>query len=114
LKYEQIFPKSFITVQSDGVLSLNFPWLRGAREVERLRDDLKNEVVSRLGLTIPEDYERKWALFPVEAWGPKVDMLIESLKTLLTRWDESRGKKGMMGHTLDKLIEECEASGTRP
>jgi len=83
VKEPAICSRSLISALSDGSLSFCFGWLKGTPPAERLRDRMKDMVVDRLGLAIPDDYARKWPSFQISEWGPKVDELVHVLKDLL-------------------------------
>jgi hypothetical protein len=82
-KWPSICSASILSVYSNGTLSLNFLSIRKSDIAESFRDKLKEMVVARLGLQVPDDYQKKWVSFPSSAWVPKVDALIEVLQELL-------------------------------
>lgn len=90
LKYERLFPKSLITLNSTGDLWFNFQWYTGTDEVDALRDELKSEMSKKVGLPFPEDYHNKFVRFPIGVWGPKLDALKEVLAGILPRWEQGK------------------------
>ncbi len=85
LKYDAICPRTIITVRSDGTLLLNFGWIRGSKQTESFRDELKGAAIEKLGRTVPSNYVRRHARYPLEVWGTRVDALIEVLEDLVSR-----------------------------
>lgn len=86
VKELSICPRSLLTVSSNGNLALNFGWLDGSETALRTRERLKDLVVQSLGLPIPDDYGRKWPVYPTSEWGGKVGSLFEVLKQLVAEF----------------------------
>ena len=81
-----ICQRSFMTVFSNGRISLNFGWLNGSDVAERARGRLKELTLIKTGLLVPEDYERKWVGFSSLQWSPNVAQLTDVLTTLVTEF----------------------------
>lgn len=86
VKERSIYPRSLLTVTSNGNLSLNFSWLNGSETAERARERLKDLVVQQVGLRIPDTYAQKWPTYPVSEWRSKVAPLLEVLKQLVAEF----------------------------
>jgi len=72
-----------VGVSTNGRLGFIFVAL-GKTDAEReFRERLREVAAAKLGLTVPEDFEGKWPSYPIEDWGPKVALLVESLKAIL-------------------------------
>ncbi len=78
--------KSLISVFSSGTLNLNFGWWSGSENAERLRDRLKELVIQRVGLPIADNYTTKWPSFSISEWGPKADLLADTLRDVLAEF----------------------------
>ena len=74
-------PRSFITVYSDGQLSLNFHWLQGTAVAEQARRRLRELVVERTRLQIPD--AGKFPSFSIGDWSPETDALIGGVKEFI-------------------------------
>lgn len=86
LKYGPLCPGSIVTIWTSGRLALNFGWLHGSEAAETFRDKFKHEVAEKMGLRLPEDYQKRHPEFPIDAWGHNVEGLISILDNLLLRW----------------------------
>jgi hypothetical protein len=86
VKERSVYPRSLLTVTSNGNLSLNFSWLNGSETTERARERLKDLVVQQVGLRIPDNYAQKWPTYPVSEWRSKVAPLLEVLKQLVAEF----------------------------
>jgi hypothetical protein len=83
-KWSDICSESILSVWSDGSLSLNFSSIQKSDAAEFFRDNLKELVVERLGLNVPDDYRQRWvSSYQASVWVSKVDGLIEILGELL-------------------------------
>jgi len=89
VKCRKIHPKSFITIQSNGVLYFNAPWYKGTAEAEGFRDHLKEALVREMGLSIPEDYQKRFCPFDLRKWGERRNTLIEILQRLLANYQKA-------------------------
>jgi len=84
-KWPSVCSASVLSLYSNGYLAFCFGNLRTSEVAQSFRDKLKEMVVHRLGLPLPEDFEKKFPQYTVAAWSPKVDLLVESLKDLITQ-----------------------------
>ena len=81
-KWSDICSGSILSVWSNGIVSLNFPSIQKSDAAELFRDNLKELVVERLGLNLPDDYKQRWLSYPASVWASKVDGLVEILADL--------------------------------
>jgi len=80
IKRQSICPRSLVTFNSEGVMSLNFGWIHGSERADRIRDLIKDHAVTRLSLDVPDDIGTKNPTYPIELWGNQVTELIEMLQ----------------------------------
>jgi hypothetical protein len=78
---------SVFTVTSEGILWINF----GIANYPLFRKALKHALDSIPGFDLADDYEDTWPNVAKEQWVPSVDMLIQTLQSLL----EKQGRNGV-------------------
>jgi hypothetical protein len=86
LKYDAVCPRTIVPIWTDGSLSLNFGWHNGGEIAENFRDEFKREVVEKMGISIPDDYQSGFPDFAIETWDNKAEVLANILDGLLSRW----------------------------
>jgi hypothetical protein len=78
---QNLFPKSIIQITSEGILCINFGWLKGDDAVERARDEFAAAVRDQLGFKIPSNYRDKFPTYSSSVWTVKegqLEQLIEA------------------------------------
>jgi hypothetical protein len=83
IKDTSLAQRSLLTVYSNGTLALNFGWLNETEKARKVRSTMKELVVSRLGVSLPEDLDHKYPSVPIDQWAPKVSSVIQLLKEIL-------------------------------
>jgi hypothetical protein len=71
---------SLMGVYASGKLWLGFSSLNRNEEATQLRDNLADFARNRLGMPLPDDYEKKWPECPIDNWAPHVDELLALLR----------------------------------
>jgi hypothetical protein len=84
-KWPDICSASVLSVYSNGYLAFGFGNLGTSEVAQSFRDKLKEMVVRRLDLPVPENFEKKFPQYAIADWGLKADLLVESLKHLVTQ-----------------------------
>jgi hypothetical protein len=85
IKAPSVYSQSFISMTSDGRLWFNFGNFRSSDNADAaaiLRDRLKEFVTGKLGLSVPDDYQRRFPNFPVSTWLPKLNLLEDGISEL--------------------------------
>jgi hypothetical protein len=85
IKAPSVSSQSFISMTSDGRLWFNFGNFRSSDTADAaaiLRDRLKEFVTGKLGLSVPDDYQRRFPNFPVSTWLPKLNLLEDGIREL--------------------------------
>lgn len=77
---------SMVGVFTDGKLWIGFNGLKGSKQAEELRDFLRDQVVLKLSLNVPEDYVTRWPTFPVNEWSTKVEDLVDLLQEIESKY----------------------------
>lgn len=80
--FAKINTRSVYTVGTNGNLSLNFGWLNGDKTAVDFRDKLKNEVETKLKLTVPENYREHFISYPIAEWHDKADSFMSIIEQL--------------------------------
>lgn len=91
VRWPQSGHRTVLTVFSHGRLEIYFGALKGNELVESFRDRLKDLVIGKLGLTVPDDYQNRYPTYRITEWEPKVDIIIQILKELLSKSQETNG-----------------------
>lgn len=91
VRWPHICPKTVLTVFSHGRMELYFGALKGSELAESFRDRLKDLVLSRLGLSVPDDYQNRYPTYQIAEWENKVDILVQILKDILSELQEVGG-----------------------
>jgi hypothetical protein len=79
----QFCSAAVLGVSTSGKLSLSFGSL-GKSDTERaFREKLRQLAVEKLGLTVPEDFEKKYPSYEFDEWSGKAGLLLESLRAIL-------------------------------
>lgn len=86
LKHDSICPRTIITIWTYGDMGINFGWFNGSETAENFRDEFKHEVVEKMGLSVPDNYQTGFAGFKIDTWGNKIEALTNILDSLLSRW----------------------------
>ena len=89
VRWPHICPRTALTVFSHGRMELYFGALKGSELAESFRDRLKDLVVSKLGLNIPDDYQNRYPTYQIAEWENKVDILVQILRDLLSEFQEA-------------------------
>jgi len=82
VKAPSVCARSLITVYSDGSLAVNFGGINGTEEAEQFRDRLKELLIEKAGLAMPDDYSKKYPSFSASQWIGKSKVLIDILAQL--------------------------------
>ena len=72
-----------IGVTSTGTLLPCFGNLGKSEEERAFRGRLRELMVNKLGLPVPENFEKLYPSYVISDWMKKVDLLVESLKAIL-------------------------------
>ena len=75
--------RSFLTVYTDGTLSLNFGFLDGPGEIE-LRDHLRALAKERLPFPFKPDLDKHFPSVAVSEWGPRANIIAALIRDLAT------------------------------
>jgi hypothetical protein len=90
LKWPDISSASAILVWSNGILQIAFGALNTSETAENFREKLAQLMTVELGLSVPQDYRKRWVSYPISAWGKHTSSLLELLKNAAGNLD-SRG-----------------------
>ncbi len=78
---ERILSKSFLTVGTDGNLTLNLGWIHGSEIADTFRERLRNEVPKALNYQLPE--VMKYPAIRIDDWYTHVRELLSAIDELL-------------------------------
>ena len=84
-KEEAISQRSIITGWSDGTLTINVGWLGRSEKERTFRDQFREQLVSRLGIDIPVDCDRRFPKVPLEQWRGVLDELVGIMGSLIAQ-----------------------------
>lgn len=90
VKVPDICPRSAYTLWSNGVLTLNFVWLKWSERAEAFRDMLKDEVVARLRWDIPADYSDKFVSLQIHQWIRQTDAFLDAVDNVVARFQREQ------------------------
>ena len=76
-----ICPRSFLVVNSQGRISINFGYVNGSPQADELFGRLKKQL-SAAGFSLPADLISRFPGFAAHEWVPKVDSLVSVLATI--------------------------------
>lgn len=82
-KWPQISEKTILTVYTNGILTLNFTNLNSSGRGEKAKDILKKLIANKVGLEVPEDYEKRYVGYKIDIWSQKVEQVIEALREIV-------------------------------
>jgi len=82
-KEEAISQRSVITGWSDGTLTFNVGWLGRTEKERAFRDQFREQLVSRMGIDIPVDCDRRFPKAPLEQWRGLLDELVGIMESLV-------------------------------
>ena len=85
-----LFPKTVLSVFTNGKIALSFGALKGNHLIESFRDELANEATNKLGFSLPHNFEKKYPEYVAEQWTPRVDELMTVLGHLFDKHSEVR------------------------
>lgn len=91
IKAQRICPRSLLTINSNGNMSLNFGWINGSDIAEKARDRFAELMTEKASIKVQGDYMKKWLTYSMAEWAPHVANVVEVLKQLL---DEFQGEDG--------------------
>ncbi len=91
IKARSICPRSLLTINSNGNMSLNFGWINGSDTAEKARDRLSELMREKAGIRVQGDYMKKFFTYPMAEWSLHVADVVAVLKKLL---DEFQGEDG--------------------
>lgn len=80
--FAKINTRSVYTVGTNGNLSVNLGWLNSDKTAVDFRDKLKNEVETKLKLTVPENYREHFISYPIAEWHDKTDQFMSIIEQL--------------------------------
>jgi hypothetical protein len=83
VSYPAINSSSFLSVFSDGHLTLNFGNVNSSKDAADFRDQFKELVTTRLGLEVPGDYQKRFPTYLPKLWSPKIGLVIKILRELV-------------------------------
>jgi len=82
-KWQGLCSGAVLSVYSNGELAVGFGNLGTTEAARFVRGKLKDALVQRLGLRVPENLEKKYPQYSISEWGPRVDELIVSLAQII-------------------------------
>lgn len=82
VKAPSVCTRSLLAVRSDGLLVVNFGWINGTEKAEQIRDRLKQLLIEKAGLAVPDDYSKRYPSYSASQWIGKTKVLIEILTQL--------------------------------
>ena len=82
-KWSHISKKTILTVYTNGTLCLNFGNLNNFDREEKIQEMLKDLIVNKVGLEVPEDYQKRYVGYKIDVWFQKVGQLIEALREIV-------------------------------
>lgn len=91
VRWPQICPRTILAVFSHGRMELYFGALRDSEPAELFRDRLKDLVVGKLGLTVPDDYKSRYPGYQIGEWENKVEILLQVFRDTLSEFQEAGG-----------------------
>ncbi|MBI2752306.1 MAG: hypothetical protein HYX46_02150 [Betaproteobacteria bacterium] len=74
-------PRSFLVVNSQGRISINFGYINGSPQADELFASLK-KYLSTVGFSLPADLSSRHPGFAAQEWVPKVDSLVSVLASI--------------------------------
>lgn len=77
IKANRISSLSFLTVRSNGSLSVNYGWLAGPETVPGAQESLKHLIETKTKLPIPADYASSYPGYSISKWRDHAPALIE-------------------------------------
>jgi len=80
---ENICTRSLYSIYTDGILSLNFPWIDEHETMRKYRDIYKEIVTEESELNIPENYKEKFPTYKIDEWAGKEKSFINAIRKLL-------------------------------
>jgi len=72
-------------------LEFYFGALKGSELAESFRDRLKDLIVGKLGLSVPDDYQNRYPTYQIAEWENKVDILVQILRDLVLEFQHVSG-----------------------
>ena len=88
-KWPHLGKYSVFSVFSNGRLVVNFGNFRNTPEQSKFAAFLKDQLVSNLGVTVPEDYERRYPSFSIKQWSDSIEKLVEVIELALQKFPAS-------------------------
>ena len=85
-KWPHLGKYSVMTIFSDGYLTVNFGSFNKNTKEEEFRDFLKDQIVNKLNLAVPEDYEKRYPNYKITEWSPQVEELIQVLNEVIAEY----------------------------
>jgi|SRR3989344_3234609 len=85
VSHPSLGPMTILVVYTNGRFEVYFRKLSGTEKLDNFRDSLKGELVSKMGLTVPDDYTMRFPLWKKEEWIDKADQLIATLRALVPK-----------------------------
>lgn len=85
-KWPHLGKYSVMTIFSDGYLTVNFGSFNKNTKEEEFRDFLKDQIVNKLSLAVPEDYEKRYPNYKITEWSPQVEELIQVLNEVIAEY----------------------------
>jgi len=82
VKEPSVCSRSLLAVRADGSLVANFGWINGTQKAEQIRDRLKELLIEKAGLAVPDDYSKRYPSYPASQWIGKTKVLIDILAQL--------------------------------
>jgi hypothetical protein len=82
-KWPSISSGAVLSIYSNGDLAIGFGNLGTTEAAQSMREKLKDALVHRLGLRVPEKFEKKYPQYPIAEWGPELDALVGSLREII-------------------------------
>jgi hypothetical protein len=91
IKAPNICPRSFLTIFSNGNMSLNFGWLNSSNIAEKARDRFAELIKEKTEIKVQNDYIKKYLSYSMAEWAPYAPVISEILKQLLAELREEEG-----------------------
>ncbi|NVK25282.1 MAG: hypothetical protein HWE10_10175 [Gammaproteobacteria bacterium] len=85
-KWPHLGKYSVFTVFSDGSITINYGSFKNTPEQLEFIDFLSHELTNRVGLSVPEDYERRYPNYKIEHWTRNVDELISVFELMIEKY----------------------------
>lgn len=86
IKSQTICPRSLLTINSNGNMSLNFGWINGSEIAEKSRDRLAELMREKACIKVQVDFMKKYLTYPIAEWAPHAAEVVEVLKQLLSEF----------------------------